>query len=322
MDVFKAFENIPNLRVGEAYQPQLVLVREDTPEAVRAVLSKAQCNWIVSIGSRMTTTLHGFFKEINPIPTTFLGILDPVERGLINSLERPGGWMSGVRMLDITPQPYSHEGSQKLLRALLPVSPKILIPYDLAAWDVILGEGGAVAVQHSVEAVAADLTRMGFEPVVKQVSGREEALACVRKHQAECLIISSAWLPPEFEPELVYQCGMVYPKRIVLSSDERDGLRHGAALLVRRKKPVIVIPDLVRMVRQGWYEHIWPGVQPVSTTEYAATDPMELVVNPFMLPTLPVKVYEELKNSPDVVIENKWPLPESQLNKLGKEFKV
>jgi hypothetical protein len=34
------------------------------------------------------------------------------------------------------------------------------------------------------------------------------------------------------------------------------------------------------------------------------------------------KVYEELKNSPDVVIENKWALPESQLNKLGKEFKV
>jgi hypothetical protein len=318
MDVFKAFENIPNLRVGEAYQPQLVLVREDTPEAVRAVLSKAHCNWIVSIGSRMTTTLHGLFKEINPIPTTFLGILDPVERGLINSLERPGGWMSGVRTLDVTPQSYAYEGSQECLRFLLPVSPKILMPYDLAAW----GEDQATAVQDNVMGVAAELTRMGFEPVVKQVSGREEALACVKKYQAECLVISSSWLPPEFESELVYQCGMVYPKRIVVSSNERDGLRHGAALLVRRKKPVIVIPDLVRMVRQGWYEHIWPGVQPVNTTEYAATDPMELVVNPFMLPTLPVKVYEELKNSPDVVIENKWPLPESQLNKLGKEFKV
>jgi hypothetical protein len=192
------------------------------------------------------------------------------------------------------------------------------MPYDLAAW----GEEGAIAVQNSVMAVAAELARMGFEPVVKQVSGREEALACVRKHQAECLIISSAWLSPEFEPDLVYQCGMVYPKRIVLSSDERDGLRHGAALLVRRKKPLTVIPDLVRMVRQGWYEHIWPGVQPVSTVEFSKTDPEELVVNPFMLPTLPVKVYEDMKKSPDVIIEPSWPLPISQLNKLGKEFKV
>jgi hypothetical protein len=33
-------------------------------------------------------------------------------------------------------------------------------------------------------------------------------------------------------------------------------------------------------------------------------------------------VYEELKNSPDVIIEPSWPLPISQLNKLGKEFKV
>jgi hypothetical protein len=91
---------------------------------------------------------------------------------------------------------------------------------------------------------------------------------------------------------------------------------------MRRKNPVTMIPDLVKMVRQGWYEHVWPGVQPVTTVVHSLIAPMELVVNPFMLPTLPVKVYEELKSSPDVVIESKWPLPESQLNKLGKEFKV
>jgi hypothetical protein len=77
-----------------------------------------------------------------------------------------------------------------------------------------------------------------------------------------------------------------------------------------------------KLLRQGWYEHVWPGVQPVTTVVHSLIAPMELVVNPFMLPTLPVKVYEELKSSPDVVIESKWPLPESQLNKLGKEFKV
>jgi len=47
-----------DLRTGDAYQLQLVLVRKDTPEAVRTVLSKAQCHRIVSIGSHMTATLQ------------------------------------------------------------------------------------------------------------------------------------------------------------------------------------------------------------------------------------------------------------------------
>jgi len=320
MELVKAFQSINDLRIGEAYQPQWALVYDETREAVKETLSKAQCNWVVTIGRDMTVLVRDLYKEINPFPTTFFGIPDnkALDLGIIDSFDRPGGWMSGVRALDITPQPFSHEGFQEPLRFLLPVSPKILIPYDLAMY----GDEGVVALKRDVEGAAADLIRIGFVPVVQQVSSKEEMLACVSQNIAECYVVSSAWIPAEWEPHLVYRCSQAYPKRMVLSSNADDGLSNGAAFVIRRKKPILVIPDVIEMVRQGWYEHIWPGRQPVKTIPYSLYEPREIVVNPFMLPMIPSTVFEEMKSNPDIVIEFKWPWPEAERDVISKKLKV
>ena len=320
MELVKAFQSINDLRGGEAYQPQWMLLHDEKRETVKEALSKAQCNWVVAIGRDITMALRDVYKEISPFPTTFFGLSDnePIELGIIDSFERPGGWMSGLRALNITPQPFSHEGTQEILRFLLPVSPKILIPYCLTAW----GEEGVTALQESVTGAVADLMRVGFVPVVQQVSSKEEMLACVSQNIAQCYIVFSAWISEEWEPYLVYRCSRAYPKRMVISSHEDDGLSNGAAFVIRRKNPYPVIPDVVQMVRQGWYEHMWPGRQPVKTISYSLYDPLEVVVNYFMLPTLSATVLEEMKNNPDIVLEFKWPLPEAERDPISRKFKV
>jgi hypothetical protein len=320
MELVKAFQSINDLRGGEAYQPQWMLLHDEKRETVKEALSKAQCNWVVAIGRDITMALRDVYKEISPFPTTFFGMPnnEALDLGIIDSFERPGGWMSGVRGLDITPQPFLHEGLQEPLRFLLPVSSKILIPYDLAAW----GNEAAALLKLDVEGAVADLIRIGFVPVVQQVSSKEELLTCVSQNIAQCYIVSSAWIPTEWEPHLVYRCSQAYPKRMVLSSNEDDGLSNGAAFLIRRKNPLRVVPDVIQMVRQGWYEHIWPGRQPVKTLSHSSTDPREVIVNYFMLPTLSATVLEEMKNNPDIVLEFKWPLPEAERDSISRKFKV
>ena len=318
MELLKALQSINDLRPGEAYQPQWMLLHDEKRGTVKEALSEAKCNWVVTIGQDVTTVVRDLYKEINPFPTTFFGLPnnEALDLGIIDSFERPGGWMSGVRALDITSQPFLYEGSQERWRFLLPASPKILIPYNLT----IAGEEGMAAVQADVDGAVADLIRIGFMPVVQQVSGIEEMLACVSQNIAQCYVVSSGWLPDEWEPALVERCALAYPKRMVLSSNEDDGFRNGAAFTVRHKKRRTVIPDVIQMVRQGWHERIWPGRQPVKTIPYSVDEPREIVANPFMLPTLPAKVLEEMKNNPDIVVQNEWAVPVEKFRKLRKEI--
>jgi hypothetical protein len=314
MKLVKAFQSISDLRQGEVYQPQWMLLDDEKRETAKQVLSEAQCNWVVTIGRDVTVVVRDLHKEINPFPTTFFGLPnnEALDLGIIDSFERPGGWMSGVRGLSIMPENNSYEGSQEILRFLVPASPKILIPYDLTAW----GDEEAEALKLDVDGAVADLIRIGFVPVVHQVSGIQEMLACVSQNIAQCYVVSSAWLPDGWEPALVERCALAYPKRMVLSSNGDDGFMNGAAFSIRPKKQWTVIPDVIQMVRQGWYEHMWPGRQPVKTIPYPIKQPLEVVANPFMLPTLPAKVLEEMKNNPDIVIQNEWVASVEKFKKL------
>jgi hypothetical protein len=317
MEILKLFQSIADLRPGEAYQPQWMLLPDENRETLKETLSNAQCNWVVTIGRDITLAVHDLYKEITPFPATFLGLPnnEALDLGIINSFERPGGWMSGVRGLDITPKPLSYEGSQERWRFLLPVSSKILIPYDLAAW----GEEDSAALKESVDGAAADLIRVGFTPIVQQVTSKKEMLACVSQHIAECYLVSSGWLPADWESTLTERCALAYPKRMVISSNGDDGFKNGASFAIRIKKKSTVSFDVVQMVRQGWYERIVPGRQPVKTIPFSVDEPREIVVNLFMLPALPIKVFEEMKNNPDIVIESEWVASVEKFKKLRKE---
>jgi hypothetical protein len=303
------------MREDEAYSPKFYLL-EESAAAVRAAVEykgAPRADYIVSIGTDISMMLKQLYTEIDPIPTLFVCPEDPIGNGLIASFERPGGWFSGV-CLEIQPTS-SYVGTQDMFRWLLPYFTKVLIPHDIQICDS--------SQEATVNGVAAELQRIGFEPIVKRVSGDDEVVQCVYKHIADVHAVASFAVSLSVEPDIGYMCGMTVPKRLLISSTGDFSIKKsGAALAVRRTDFLHACRQVVAMVQRGWYERVWPGAQPVTILSLEDLGKLELVVNPFMMPDLPDYITEAMYNTPEVVVENLWPHhPENNAIKKDKEKK-
>ncbi len=101
----------------------------------------------------------------NRIPIVFIGAGDPVGLGLVQSLARPGGNITGVADLDAALVPKRME----IFRELIPGLKRVLVPYDATIAD---------AVAHlAVHREAA--RRLGLTLVERPVRSEEEARATI-----------------------------------------------------------------------------------------------------------------------------------------------
>jgi hypothetical protein len=297
------------MREDEGYIPKLYLLDTDTEEAIRDIFSHKDAlrpDYIVSIGTDMSIILKNLYIYIDPIPTIFVRALDPKGNQLISSFERPGGWISGVCVEDKSLNFYY--GTQDILKWLQPFITKIFIPYDTL---------NSSLTDRAVSGVATELERIGFEPILKRVSGDNQVLASVRQYVTSVHAVASFAASMSTERNIAYMCGMTFPKRILISNSTDDhGFKSGAALTIRYKNYIYIYQQVVTMVRRGWYERIWPGAQPVRVLTDQELGGRELVVNPFMLPHLPEYVIQALYKTPNMVIENYWPYhPHNNLTK-------
>ena len=81
---------------------------------------------LVTDGSGGETTRAAQAAAAGKIPVVFMGEIDPVGRGLVPSLARPGGNVTGIANLD------AELGSKRLelLREMVPGLKRVLLPYD------------------------------------------------------------------------------------------------------------------------------------------------------------------------------------------------
>jgi putative ABC transport system substrate-binding protein len=110
----------------------------------------------------------------NQIPIVFIGSGDPVGLGLVQSLARPGGNITGVADLDIELVPKRME----IFRELIPGLKRVLVHYDATNSDAV--------AQLAVHREAA--RRLGLTLVERPVRGEEEARAAItglRKGEAD-----------------------------------------------------------------------------------------------------------------------------------------
>jgi putative ABC transport system substrate-binding protein len=101
----------------------------------------------------------------NQIPIVFIGAGDPVGSGLVQSLARPGGNVTGVADLEADLVPKRME----IFRDLIPGLKRVLVPYDAANADAV--------AQMAVVRVAAQ--RLGLTLLERPVRGEEEARAAI-----------------------------------------------------------------------------------------------------------------------------------------------
>jgi hypothetical protein len=298
-ELFAVFRRIV-LQEGEVYSPQLCLLAQETEEAVRSVFSlksSMRPDYILSIGTDISCMLKKIYTEIKPVPTLFVCPIDPIGNGLIQSFESPGGWFSGVHGQETPMETFV--GTQDMFKWLLPYVTKILIPYDI--------EARPQAYEATVLGVAGELERIGFEPIVERVIGAESVANVVYDRIAQVHAVASFAVCKDAERTIGYMCGMTMPKRLLISSNGVMGIKHGAALTIRRQGLWKIYDQAIVMLRRGWCERIWPGHQQVIVFSDADLGKTELVVNPFMLPHLPEYILKAMRQTPDVVEELYWP---------------
>jgi putative ABC transport system substrate-binding protein len=114
------------------------------------------------------------------VPIVFIGTADPVARGLVRSLARPGGNITGVASLDGALGPKRLE----IFRQIVPRLARVLLPYDAAepAFDQMLAVYRAAA------------RRLGLILIEKPVRTEDEARVAVaemRKGLADGIVTPS-----------------------------------------------------------------------------------------------------------------------------------
>jgi putative tryptophan/tyrosine transport system substrate-binding protein len=137
-------------------------------------------------------------KATSSIPVVMVGVDDPVERGLVASLGRPGGNITGLTNA-------GKELAGKLLslvRELLPRATSVAMLWDSTNPDhrVVLGQ---------LEAAARTL-KVTLNPVeVRRYTEVEPAIAAIRKQGSQVLIVpASSMLVPAWIADLALKNGL------------------------------------------------------------------------------------------------------------------
>lgn len=119
----------------------------------------------VIVTSESGPTAKAAQMATNQIPIVVIGSGDPVGLGLVRSLARPGGNITGVADLDVELVPKRME----IFRELVPGLKRVLVPYDATNSDAV--------TQLAVHRQAA--LRLGLTLVERPVRTEEEARATI-----------------------------------------------------------------------------------------------------------------------------------------------
>ncbi len=275
----------------EAYKPYIFFC-EHTKEAVKDALQNnatSGCDIIVSIGYKMTTLLIELQPEIGLIPTLFVGIPKSVELGLVQSLQKPGGVLSGVCMEEPSVQQLADN-----LKVLYPYVTKISIPYSLA-------DNSEVIKTRVLQLVPA-LERIGFEVITYEAHNPQHGLDWVTNSLETIqaiLLVEGCLLSSYAEPYIAYLC--TNTERILISSNGYAGIENGAPFSYGVKESPL-LPEVVAMIRRFWRDRKAVGLQPVSVLPESRF----LIVNKFMLPWLPSSLLQKIYSHPGLRIIFKW----------------
>ena len=147
--------------------------REDGFDSALSTIEKNPPDLIFAIGALAGVVLH---KHVQQIPVVFTGLLDPIEKGLVVSLEHPGTNLTGT----VAEPPM--RTWMNLLRSVLPGARRIGLLYD------------PMYNRERVELASQEAERLGLEIIPEPVASPKEVPEALRN-----LIdrIDILWLMPD-----------------------------------------------------------------------------------------------------------------------------
>jgi len=130
-------------------------------------------------------------KATTTIPIVFATAADPVELGLVTSLQRPGGNVTGVRvyLAELTPK------AVELAREAFPAARRL----------AVLVHTRDASYKQALKAFQESAPRFRFEPLVVQVAGPEDferAFAQIAQRKADAVIVTTLALFNDYRAQL------------------------------------------------------------------------------------------------------------------------
>ncbi len=253
--------------------------KEDRAPALAAELVSQQVDLLIAMS---TPNVRAAKQATSTIPIVMMGVMDPVGRGLISSLARPGGNVTGVA------NDAGLEMVGKYLQLLKELSPR-------ASRVAVLGYADAFEVlyQSPLQATASALEITLTPYGVAEPEKFEVAFTAMAKSRAQAIVVTSApfmWTHRKRIVDLVARSRLpaVYPER---DFAEAGGLlAYGADQLALRR-------------RVGYYvDRIFKGTKPADIPVEQPTK-FELVVNLKTAKALGITIPQSILTRADELIQ-------------------
>ena len=305
-----AFSAFSLLSQKKYYTPQVLLCdrAEQTIRNFFMLEVHGKYDVVFSIGTHMTETLACIYKNVKPIPTVFAAAPDPVKIGAVESLENPGGFISGVTMA----QPSMKVIADKM-SFCYPYVSKLFIPYDPSCLSGLLSE--------RVEKLIQELQAIGFEIKTQKINSLEEALNAVAENlpNSHGIVLLEGCTSATGTRQIAYLCNL--NGRLLFSNNGRNGIFEGAAFSDGCPYSELV-PKAVEMIENYWINRVQITDQPV----IFLPNNRVCIVNKFILAQWIIAGYDplgdsvnaranaliNLQNRNDIVVENIWVEPPTQ----------
>ena len=275
----------------EEYKPYILLCGDTLEDTQKALYENASngCDVIISIGCHMTTTIVRIHTDEGPIPTIFVGVPNPINLGLMKSLQKPGGTLSGVFM----EEPSAEHHAQQLF-VLYPYVTKICMPYNPKSIGSLIQERATLLIKA--------LTALGFEITPQLVSTAQDAIDFVTNNidSFDAVLLLEGCSAAAFaEKPIAYICAQA--DRFLLSSNGMAGINHGASFSYGCPNNIL-LPEVVNMIRQ-----FWNGRKPLGNLPATVLPSnRNLFVNRFRMPWLPHYIKQNIRNKPDITVLCHW----------------
>lgn len=154
--------------------------REDLLPAGAARLVQAQADVIWTIGPHAALAAA---RATQSIPIVFWGVGYPVEQGLVRSLARPGGNLTGIAS---TASPEVHAKRLQLLREIAPATRRLALLVAPSASRTLEGKPTALTLEaYGAAAGALGYELRGFE--FESAADLEAAFRAIGAWQADCV---------------------------------------------------------------------------------------------------------------------------------------
>ncbi len=245
---------------------------------------------LIPIGEVCTTATKEALDEFGGHPTIFIGVFNAIKLNLIQSIEIPGGYVTGVTREYI---PLENIVSWYLL--LKPTINSIVIPYlPIAAAGILFEQViklKKLFAEHGIQVFAA--------PIERTQESIFEALDAYRSRVQSVLCLEGCF-SNAFQEEIAYYCWKNY---LLFCGSGVTAISNGAACAFAGEVRHCAT-TAYQMLRAHWEQNT-----PISTIPVVIhPDNQEFFVNTDMLRKIkfPEDKITELENNPSIKVVRKW----------------